>query len=188
VAALVAKAAKAFSRLGAKVSEVDPRIADPREALDTLWQGHASVLLERYAPEKQALMDPGLIKAAKIGAAQSQSQYIKANQLRLEIGVALNLFFAKYDLLLTPTMPVPAFAVGHNTPRAADDVSLTWTPFTLTFNMSRHPAASVCCGLTKSGLPVGLQIVGPHYKDALVLRAAKAFEDEAGTFSPPLTA
>jgi aspartyl-tRNA(Asn)/glutamyl-tRNA(Gln) amidotransferase subunit A len=186
VAALVAKAAKTFSRLGAKVSEVDPNIADPREALDTLWMGHASSLLDRFTPEQQALMDPGLIKAARIGAAQSQSQYIKANQLRLEIGVALNLFFTKYDLLLTPTMPVPAFKVGHNTPRAADDVSLSWTPFTLTFNMSRHPAASVCCGLTKTGLPVGLQIVGPHYKDALVLRAAQAFEDEVGTFSPAM--
>ncbi|MEO8557956.1 MAG: amidase [Rhodospirillales bacterium] len=186
VAALVAKAAKTFARLGAKVSEVDPKFADPREALDTLWMGHASSLLDRFTPEQQALMDPGLIKAAKIGAAQSQAKYIKANQLRLEVGVALNLFFTKYDLLLTPTMPVPAFKVGHNTPKDPDGVSLAWTPFTSTFNMSRHPAASVPCGLTKAGLPVGLQIIGAHYKDALVLRAAKAFEDEIGTFTPPM--
>jgi aspartyl-tRNA(Asn)/glutamyl-tRNA(Gln) amidotransferase subunit A len=186
VAAQVAKAAKTFARLGAKVSEVDPKIPDPREALDILWMGHSASLLDRFVPEKQALMDPGLIKAARIGAAQTQAQYIKANQLRLELGVALNLFFTKYDLLLTPTMPVPAFKVGLNTPKGGDDVSLSWTPFTLTFNMSRHPAASVPCGLTKSGLPVGLQNVGAHYKDALVLRAAKAFEDEVGTFAPPM--
>jgi aspartyl-tRNA(Asn)/glutamyl-tRNA(Gln) amidotransferase subunit A len=51
-----------------------------------------------------------------------------------------------------------------------------WSPYTYPFNMTHQPAASVPCGLTKDGLPIGLQIVGPAHKDALVLRAARAFE------------
>ena len=51
-----------------------------------------------------------------------------------------------------------------------------WTPFTYPFNLTQQPAATIPCGFTKQGLPVGLQIVGPRYADALVLRAARAFE------------
>lgn len=186
VAAAVAKAAKVFARLGARVTEVDPGIPDTTEILDIHWMGNVSVLLKKFSPEQRKLMDPGLLRAAEIGARQTQSDYITAMNKRQEIGATLNLFMAKYDLLLTPTMPIPAFDVGQATPKGGDDVSLSWTPFTLTFNLSRQPAASVPCGLTKAGLPIGLQIVGGHYKDALVLRAAKAFEDEVGTFTPPM--
>jgi aspartyl-tRNA(Asn)/glutamyl-tRNA(Gln) amidotransferase subunit A len=184
VAAAVAKAAKVFARLGAKVTEVDPGIPDTTEILDTHWMGNVSVLLKRFSPEQRKLMDPGLLRAGEVGAAQSQSDYIRAMIQRQEIGATLNVFMAKYDLLLTPTMPIPAFDVGKSTPKGGNDVSLGWTPFTFTFNLSRQPAASIPCGLTKSGLPIGLQIVGGHYRDALVLRAAKAFEDEVGTFTP----
>jgi len=186
VAAAVAKAAKIFARLGAKVTEVDPGIPDTTQILDIHWMGNVSVLLKKFSPEQQKLMDPGLLRAAAVGARQSQSDYITAMNQRQEIGATLNVFMSKYDLLLTPTMPIPAFDVGKSTPKGGDDVSLAWTPFTLTFNLSRQPAASVPCGLTKSGLPIGLQIVGGHYKDALVLRAAKAFEDEVGTFTPKM--
>ena len=51
-----------------------------------------------------------------------------------------------------------------------------WTPFTYPFNLTGQPAASIPCGLTEAGLPVGLQIVGPHFADAQVLQAAAAFE------------
>ncbi|MGE0153439.1 MAG: amidase [Reyranellaceae bacterium] len=188
VAAAVAKAARVFSRLGAKVTEIDPGIPDTTQILDIHWMGNVSVLLKKFSPEQQKLMDPGLLRAAEVGARQSQSDYITAMNQRQEIGATLNLFLSKYDLLLTPTMPIPAFDVGKSTPKGGDDVSLAWTPFTLTFNLSRQPAASVPCGLTKAGLPIGLQIVGGHYKDALVLRAAKAFEDEIGTFTAKMAA
>jgi aspartyl-tRNA(Asn)/glutamyl-tRNA(Gln) amidotransferase subunit A len=86
-------------------------------------------------------------------------------------------FHQRYDLLLTPTLPVEAFEAGRLTP---DPVRYPkwydWTPFTWPFNMTRQPAASCPCGLTPSGLPVGLQIVGPIYGDAAVLRASRAFE------------
>lgn len=186
VARSVAKAAKTFSDLGAHVTRIGTKLPDLTQALDILWQGNASVLLDKFSAKQRKLMDPGLLRAAALGAEQSQTDYVIANQQRAELGVTINHIFGKYDLLLTPTMPAPAFKVGLNTPSGGDDVSLGWTPFTFTFNLSRNPAASVPCGLTRAGLPIGLQIVGAHYADALVLRAARIFEREIGTFVPSM--
>ena len=89
----------------------------------------------------------------------------------------MNVLHRKWDLLLTPTMPIPAFegrrrSAARLRPEPLDD----WTPFTYPFNLTRQPAATVPCGFTKAGLPVGLQIVGPMYADAKVLQAARAYE------------
>jgi aspartyl-tRNA(Asn)/glutamyl-tRNA(Gln) amidotransferase subunit A len=88
-------------------------------------------------------------------------------------------FFDRFDLLLTPTMPMPAFPLGTNSPVDANGQSgriLAWTPFTYPWNLTGHPAISVPCGLTSSGLPVGLQIIGRRWGDATVLRAAAGYE------------
>jgi len=103
--------------------------------------------------------------------------YLAAVGEREAMGHKMNAFHRAWDLLLTPTMPLAAFAAGQETPLTAEGERwVDWTPFTYPFNLTRQPAASVPCGFTKAGLPVGLQIVGPLYADALVLRAARAFE------------
>jgi aspartyl-tRNA(Asn)/glutamyl-tRNA(Gln) amidotransferase subunit A len=96
-------------------------------------------------------------------------------------------FHQQYDLLLTPTMPIPALPVGQdlNDP-ARERVWIDWSPFSYPFNLTRQPAASIACGLTAGGLPIGLQIVGPLYGDARVLRAARAFEATQPLRRPPL--
>ena len=88
-------------------------------------------------------------------------------------------FFANYDLLLTPTMPQTAFDVNIAYPTHIAGQStegLSWTPFTFPFNLTGQPAASVPCGFSSAGLPIGLQIVGRRWDDRGVLRAAAAFE------------
>jgi len=90
--------------------------------------------------------------------------------------------FEKYDLLLTPTIACPPFRVGLDNPteiagRAVEPYE--WIPFTYPFNMTGQPACSVPVGLTKDGLPIGLQIVGRRFDDATVLRAAAAYERAA---------
>jgi len=86
-------------------------------------------------------------------------------------------FHERFDLLLTPSVAVPALPVGAD---LSDPVTerywIDWTPFSYPFNMTRQPAATLPCGLTKAGLPIGLQIVGPLYAESLVLRAAHAYE------------
>ena len=88
-----------------------------------------------------------------------------------------NAFLARYDVLLTPTVAVPALPVGQdlNDPKT-EEIWIDWTPFSYPFNMSRQPAASIPCGFTSAGLPVGLQAVAALDRDALVLRVARAYE------------
>jgi aspartyl-tRNA(Asn)/glutamyl-tRNA(Gln) amidotransferase subunit A len=86
-------------------------------------------------------------------------------------------FMQRHDLLVTPAVAVPAFdakPAGHSA--LEPDNMLGWTPFSYPFNLTQQPACSIPCGLTAAGLPIGLQIVGPMFGDALVLRAARAFE------------
>ena len=89
----------------------------------------------------------------------------------------MQLFHQQYDLLLTPTLPLAAFEAGREVSDVLKEKRWTdWSPFSYPFNLTQQPAASIPCGFTKAGLPVGLHIVGPRYQDALVLRAARAFE------------
>ncbi|MBP8296461.1 MAG: amidase, partial [Burkholderiales bacterium] len=86
-------------------------------------------------------------------------------------------FHQRYDLLLTPGVSVPAFEAKR--PEQWElklEKFLGWTPFSYPFNLTQQPAAVVPCGLTRAGLPMALQIVGPMHGDALVLRAARAYE------------
>ena len=122
-------------------------------------------------------MDPGLIEVANEGAGYSAMQYLEAVSRRGELGIHMGKFHAEYDLLLTPTLPIPAFEGAREVPKGWRHKRWTsWTPFTYPFNLTQQPAASVPCGFTRAGLPIGLQIVGARYKDALVLRAAHAYQ------------
>jgi aspartyl-tRNA(Asn)/glutamyl-tRNA(Gln) amidotransferase subunit A len=88
-------------------------------------------------------------------------------------------FFQRYDLLITPTVAIPPFAAGAPAPTevAGHPVSRRgWSAFTYPFNLTGNPAITLPCGWTAEGLPVGLQLVGRRLEDALVLRAAAAFE------------
>ncbi len=96
-------------------------------------------------------------------------------------------FHQKYDLLITPTVGKPALPVGTDISDPSVEREWTdWATFSYPFNMTRQPAASVPCGFTTSGLPVGLQIVGPLYSEALVLRAARAVESNPSYAWPAL--
>jgi aspartyl-tRNA(Asn)/glutamyl-tRNA(Gln) amidotransferase subunit A len=112
--------------------------------------------------------------------------YLAAVNRRGALGQLMNAFHERYDLLLMPTLPIPAFAAGQETP-TQNGHWMDWTPFTYPFNLTQQPAASIPCGLTQSGLPVGLQIVGPRYEDVLVLRASRAFEGLRPFALPDLT-
>jgi len=88
-------------------------------------------------------------------------------------------FMRDYDLLLTPTLAVPPFETGLVGPEVIDEREVDvfyWLSFTYPTNMTGQPAATVPAGFTDDGLPVGMQIVGRHLDDPLVLRASAAFE------------
>jgi aspartyl-tRNA(Asn)/glutamyl-tRNA(Gln) amidotransferase subunit A len=180
VAAFAAAAAKRFEALGAIVEEVDPPLfegGDPKADFKTLWWSGAGYLFGDSPEEKKALFDPGFRRMVEEGAAISLKRFQQATMARLSFASAMRQFMARYDILLTPAVAVPAFEVDKVSPWPDDGFAwLNWTPFSLPFNLTQQPAASVPCGFTKAGLPVGLQIAGRMYDDAGVLAAARAYE------------
>jgi aspartyl-tRNA(Asn)/glutamyl-tRNA(Gln) amidotransferase subunit A len=177
IAAAAAKAARWFETIGAVVEQHETIFDSPREALLTLWAAGTAKLLAGLPNRGRELMDPGLLAMAAEGQRISAVEYLGADLVRTALGRQMAEFHRKYDLLLTPMMPVPALPVGQdlNDP-TAERHWIDWSPFSYPFNLTRQPAASIPCGLTRAGLPIGLQIVGPLYADDRVLRAARAFE------------
>lgn len=177
VETLVAAAAKRFEELGAHVEQVDPPGGDPGAIFRTLWWSGAGSLLGGYSEEKSNLLDPGLRQMAKEGVAISKKDYLAATQARGAYGSAMKVFMEKYDFLLTPALATTAFDVGQLSPLNDDgNAWMAWTPFSVPFNLTQQPAASVPCGFSSDGLPIGLQIVGRMFDDAGVLAASYAYE------------
>ena len=163
--------------LGALVEAGDPDFGGVAEVFRRHWFSGAAYLLKDFSPRQKSLMDPGLVEVAEEGAKIGMLELQEAVQKRGIYGVRMNQFHEKYDLLLTPTLPLAAFDAGREVADVMKEKRWTdWTPFSYPFNLTQQPAASIPCGLTRDGLPVGLQLVGPRYHDALVLRAARAFE------------
>jgi aspartyl-tRNA(Asn)/glutamyl-tRNA(Gln) amidotransferase subunit A len=174
---IVSKAVKVFEDLGAKVEERSPGFEDPAPLFMTHWFSGAAFLLKGIPKEKHELIDPGLREMATQGEKVSAHDFLDAQLKRGALGAHMNLFHRDYDLLVTPTLSIPAFDAGKE---VADKMLQSrwtdWTPVTFPFNLTQQPAASIPCGLTAAGLPVGLHLVGPKYADARVLCAARAFE------------
>ncbi len=188
IAAAAAAAAGQFEALGAAVDEVEAIFASPRETLLTLWAAGAARVVGGLPVERRALLDPGLAAIAAAGEAIRAVDYLAADFARTALGREMAGFHQKYDLLLTPMMPIPALPVGQDLHDPARETAwIDWSPFSYPFNLTRQPAASIPCGLTAAGLPIGLQIVGPLYADARVLCAARAFETTQPVRRPPLT-
>ena len=188
VAGIVKAAVKVFEDLGARVEEKHPGFPNADGIFRTHWFSGAAFLLKDFTSEKKKLIDPGLVEVAEQGAKITTTELLDAAMKRGALGTHMNLFHRDYDVLVTPTLAVAAFDVGQEYPGAAKGARWTdWTPFSYPFNLTQQPAASIPCGLTKAGLPVGLHIVGPRYADALVLRAARAFESARPWKMPDLT-
>lgn len=176
VGKLVTRAAATFAELGADVETVDlPWSFDLKEVFRSIWNANYANFLRLYTPEQLQLMDSGLLAIAKEGNRLSLLDYMEAMNRRGIICAEVQSLFNQYDLLLTPTMPIVAFEAGRVRPEGFED-DWEWVPYTYLFNLTEQPAASIPCGFTQAGLPVGLQISGPLYSDALILRASRCFE------------
>ncbi|WP_116364670.1 amidase [Parahaliea mediterranea] len=180
VEASVREAAKVFSRLGATVVEVDPSFSDPLGAFGHLFYGGAANAMRDLGARKREQMDPELVKVAEKAARLSMLDYMGAMNERMALCERMAGFHQKYDLLLTPTLPITAFATNREVPEDWPSTRWpTWTPFTYPFNLTGQPALSVPCGFCADGLPIGLQLVGAKFDDARVLQAGYAYQREA---------
>ncbi len=162
---------------GAEVVEAHPAAVDPVPLWDAiaLPEGYASEgpLVEQHHDEVGA--DATAICLA--GATVTAAQYLDAQEARAGYSARWQSFFADVDVLLTPAMPVTAFPVGQLAPttiagREVPPSFDAWCALALPANLAGLPAACVPVGAGRDGLPVGLQVIGPRWGDALVLRAA----------------
>jgi aspartyl-tRNA(Asn)/glutamyl-tRNA(Gln) amidotransferase subunit A len=178
IEAAVAAAARLFGELGAVVEEIDPPGGDSMSIFRTLWWAGAAFLLRDLPEEKKKLLDPGLHQIAEGGAAISLRDFLSVSAARGVYGSVVRQFMERYDLVLTPSVATVAFDTGKLTPLDEDGSAwVSWTPFSFPFNLTQQPAASVPCGYTRDGLPIGLQIVGRMFDDAGVLAACAAYEE-----------
>ncbi len=177
VAHIVERGARVFESLGAQVEEIDLGLADPIEIMQPLWAVALALAIEPMDEQKRGLLDPPMRELAESGFGIDAITYRKLERAREAFARRMCALHQRYDLLLTPQLAVTAFEAGHEVPPGSGRTRWwEWSPFTYPFNLSQQPAAAVPCGFTPDGLPVALQLVGNKFDDALVLRAARAFE------------
>ena len=180
VASITSASARLFEELGCTIDESDIALDDPIPTfLDifctTGYVGNGHLLEEHEADLTNYVLD-AMRHAQQVTGADFARALRAVEVLRTKLGD----LFDHYDLLMTPTMAVPAFRIGEP-PRtiAGRDVRPAWdyTPFTSPFNMTGLPAASVPCGFSSDGMPIGLHIIGAKGQENAVLRASAAFEE-----------
>ena len=175
VARLTAAAARRFADLGCHVEQVDRVCDDPYAVWYVLFNVGLAGRLVPYLAEWRDRLSPSLVPILEEARAFAGIDVTRAHADRAAFSEHMRKFFLTYDLLLTPSLPVPAFAAERDAPEGAASI-LSWGAFTYPFNLTMQPAATVPCGFTADGLPVGLQIVGRRLADPMVLAASAAFE------------
>jgi aspartyl-tRNA(Asn)/glutamyl-tRNA(Gln) amidotransferase subunit A len=177
VAAAIEHTAKLFADQGAVVEPVKPYLtAEMLNGLDLFWRTRFWSEISLLPRHRRNAMLPFIRAWAEAAAgADGLSVYAGFNAI-MRIRALGNQAMQGYDFWLTPTAPMPAFAA--ELPCPTNDVARPFEhiAFTVAFNMTEQPAASINCGYTKQGLPIGLQIAGARFDDLGVLRAAHAFE------------
>jgi aspartyl-tRNA(Asn)/glutamyl-tRNA(Gln) amidotransferase subunit A len=177
VARKVEEGAQVFESLGAIVEDIDLDLADPIAIMQPLWAVALALAIAPMSAAQRTLCDPPMLELAQPGFSLSAIEYRKLEREREAFARRMCMLHQKYDLLLTPQLAVTAFEAGHEVPPNSNRTRWwEWSPFTYPFNLSQQPAAAVPCGFTTGGLPVSLQLVGNKFADALVLRAARAYE------------
>ncbi len=177
VVALIDAAAKTFETLGCIVEPVEAVFdADPVEIWNAEFYAAIGTRLAPVLEKQRDLLDPAVAVTLDGALRQDLRTYYTRVFERYALRERMRLLFERYDLLLSPTLPVAALDVGVNVPAHLSDRNLvSWVYYTYPFNLTGQPAATVCAGLSQ-GMPVGLQLVGRTLGEYDVVRAAAAFE------------
>ncbi|WP_218014856.1 amidase [Teichococcus rhizosphaerae] len=185
VRACVERAIARLREAGAIVEEVGPVIPPLRPAFEDFWMAGFAHLLRGVPRERRDALDPGFRRIAEQGLGIGAERLLAGEAARAGLHARFAALHERHDLLLAPTAPhvaPPAETVYHapGYDRWRDAV-----PYTLPFNLTGQPAASIPCGLSAAGLPIGLQLAGPKHGERLVLEACLAIEAALGPLPPP---
>jgi aspartyl-tRNA(Asn)/glutamyl-tRNA(Gln) amidotransferase subunit A len=161
---------------GADITEVGSITSELRPRFEAYWYAAFARRLRLIGEERWGELDPTFLEVAKRGLSLSVDQILDGEAARAALGREFQAFHRDYDLLLTPATPHVAPAVETIYHCQAYDRWRDSVAFSLPFNLTGQPAASVPCGLSSRSLPVGLQVVGPKYSERLILEACLAIE------------
>jgi aspartyl-tRNA(Asn)/glutamyl-tRNA(Gln) amidotransferase subunit A len=189
VSSACTKAAHIFEGLGCHVEDVTIGLKqDLEDSFFVLWCSKLATMYSDLDRHDLLKLEPVVQDLIERGTKISAVTFGKANLAREAIWKELCSAFERYDLLLCPTTAISAFPIDAGPPTHIEGKSvnslLGWF-LTYPFNMTGNPAASIPCGVDPSGLPVGMQLVGRRFDDALVLRACRAFENAQPWGRPP---
>jgi Asp-tRNA(Asn)/Glu-tRNA(Gln) amidotransferase A subunit family amidase len=189
IRAVCERAVERFREARCDVVPVAPAIEDPRGRAAVFFEAGAAMAVRRF-PDWRERIDPDLVPVVERGLRRSAVEFAEAQMIRATLAAALARVMESVDLLVTPTVPVPAFSAALTGPGTIDGTSIDafdWMGLTMVANLVGCPAASVPCGFTAAGLPVGLQIIGRRFADRQVLAASRTFEeisDDADAWPP----
>jgi Asp-tRNA(Asn)/Glu-tRNA(Gln) amidotransferase A subunit family amidase len=170
-------AGRAFEDFGCSVELVEEVMEDPVDMWNAEFYAGAGTRLKGALRNSRELLDPAVAEILEDVLRGTVEEYYTKVFARYELREKVRRFFESYDLLLTPTLPVPPFEGGVNVPPELHDRSIvSWVYYTYPFNLTGNPAASIPCGFTDDRLPVGLQMVTGTNRETDLLRAAAAFE------------
>jgi aspartyl-tRNA(Asn)/glutamyl-tRNA(Gln) amidotransferase subunit A len=176
-------ALETFEALGAIVEPVEDDFQTTEPIWLVLTQSFWNARFRRYVAQFGDRMSETLIRQMDTGAEHSAVALQEAMFERTRVFRQIEGWFSACDLVATPTLSRTALPIGHDffapieiDGEASGTVRQSWYPYTLPFNLSGSPAATLPCGFDADGLPIGLQLVGPHMGDAMLLRAAALYE------------
>ncbi len=162
-----------------EVIETIPDWSDPIEIFEALWTARGSIY-RQLDDDARSKLDPGLRRMVEHSSAISVADHLRTLQKRADFCRRVAEWFEDFDVLLLPTVPIEPFAAQDDGPPDMDPDPpvpwARWTPFTYPFNLTGQPAASIPCGWSDSGLPVGLQVVARRFDELTVLQLCSMWE------------
>ncbi|CDZ56431.1 amidase [Neorhizobium galegae] len=180
----VVAAAKRFEEAGAVIIPVEPVMTRIMlDGLDSFWRSRFWGDIEKMPEERRALILPYIYQWAEGGTYISGVEAVRGFNQTIEMRKACGKLFTTVDAVISPTNPIVSYPAEWASPTNDPSKPFEHIGFTVPWNMSEQPASSINCGFSKSGMPIGLQIVGPRYDDLLVLKLSRAFEQWIGGVS-----
>jgi aspartyl-tRNA(Asn)/glutamyl-tRNA(Gln) amidotransferase subunit A len=177
----VVAAASRFEAAGAEIIPVAPVMTRAMlDGLDNFWRARFWGDIESLPETRMALILPYIFEWAKGGAHVSGVDAVRGFNQTIEMRKACGKLFSTVDAVLSPTNPIVSYPADWASPTNDPLRPFEHIGFTVPWNMSEQPAASINCGFSRSGMPIGLQIVGPRFNDTLVLKLSHIFEQWMG--------
>lgn len=191
VEAAVRAAARCFAAAGAIVTEVRPVLTrEMLDGLDVFWRARFWGEMLKLNEGRRAMIPPCILDWAKAGAAVTGVAAAQGFDQTMAMRRTCGALFREVDVVLSPTNPIVSFPADWASPTNDPTRPFEHIAFTVPWNMSDQPAASINCGFSPDGLPIGLQIVGPRFADLMALRLSALYESRRGpitTWPPPET-